>query len=346
MTVIVNHLQAVDEPAADFRRVIIAALAKTSATTARDGVLAGLAVSDGASGMDVVVAPGQAMVSGYLVTNTANATVTLDAGGATARTDVIIARVYDEESGDASSTGAIEVVKGTSTTEPALPPRSIKLATVSVNAGAGSLTGSNITDGRSYTGATGPIVSPGRLSVAPFSLVDGSLVYDPQAKQMGVQHDASTWVKFPNADQVAASIAAAVAASVLETTRSSATIDVNGAWKQIEMVSTGTSVGSGWTTPSGWTQVPATGWYEITAEAAFNANATGNRGIGLVNSAGTSIGKSRMLPATATGQTLLGMATGAWLTAGSQVRMVLWQNAAASLGVTDLRLTVRLAIVG
>ncbi|HET8588902.1 MAG TPA: hypothetical protein VFM01_04665 [Nakamurella sp.] len=347
MTIIVNHLQAVDEPAADFRRVILAALAKSSATTARDGVLAGLAVSDGASGMDVVVAPGQAVVSGYLVTNTANATLTPDAGGATTRTDLIALQVLDQEAGDASSLGQVIVVKGTSAAVPATPTRAIPLATINVTAGANTLTGSAITDARGYTGATGPIQAPGRLGVAPFGLVDGSLVYDPQARWLGVQHSATEWSKFMRDTDVTAAIAAKVAAAVLETTRSSATVDVQGAWDQISMTSTGQTIGTGWTTPSGWTQVPAQGWYSITGGATFGANTAGaRRGIGFVDANGSMIGTPLLLPAASSGNVILSHTVEAWRPTSSQVRMVLWQDAAASMTVTDMRLTVRLAIVG
>lgn len=199
MTVTVNWETATSVPAAAMRLGLVAAMAKSAAVTARDGVLrsGALAVTAPGGSMAVSIAPGQAMISGYQLTNDATATVTLDVGGATARTDLIVARVYDAEAGDAQTLGAIEVVKGTSAAVPATPARAIALASVSVAASSSTVASGALTDRRQWTaGAGGMLLLPGGLASAPPSgLDDGTPVWDAQAHQIGVKEGA-TWRKF------------------------------------------------------------------------------------------------------------------------------------------------------
>ena len=199
MTITVDWQTATDVTAQAMRYGLGAAMLKSSAATPRAGVLRTDALKASAAGgsMDVSVSAGQAMIAGYAFTSDDTTTVTLDVGGASARTDLIVARVYDEEAGDASTEGAIEVVKGTSSSVPDTPDRAIVLASVAVAASASTISGANLTDKRQMTtGQGGLLWLPGGLAAAvPSWLDDGAAIWDSSADQIGV-NDGGTWKKF------------------------------------------------------------------------------------------------------------------------------------------------------
>lgn len=109
--------------------------------------------------MTVRVAAGQAWVRGneitnqgvYSVTNDGIVTVTIPTADSAPRIDLVILRVYDSDVSGSFNEAQIEVVKGfaaTSPTPPDLPKNSIPLARISVGAGVGTVTNSNIVDTR------------------------------------------------------------------------------------------------------------------------------------------------------------------------------------------------------
>lgn len=120
-----------------------------------------LAVTPAGSGLQVEIAAGAAFVDGtisasqgrYLVTNDAPVTLTPDpADASNPRYDLVIARVYDAAYSGATTTWALELVKGTaasSPAEPAVPDNSLVLARLSITAGLGTITTGEITDRRS-----------------------------------------------------------------------------------------------------------------------------------------------------------------------------------------------------
>lgn len=121
-----------------------------------------LAVSQRGAGanMSVDVAAGQAVVAGddsgaqgkYGVWNDATKNLTISASDPTnARYDLVVARVKDAFYSGASNAFSLEIITGTpagSPAEPSLPNNCLKLASVSVAAGATSITNANITDAR------------------------------------------------------------------------------------------------------------------------------------------------------------------------------------------------------
>ena len=194
--------------AAAAREAVTAGLAGTSSTTSinpRNGIF-----PDGVnpfavtaySGMTVSVKQGQAVVAGWVFTSDTAVTVTLATSGSVARTDLVILRVQDQESGDASSVATVEVVTGTSTAVPALPSiRCLVLAQIAVGATVGSITAGNITDRRVYTGAAGGIIpAPGALASAP-TVPTGTAVYDSAVDQFGIANGAA-WRTFLTSDYV------------------------------------------------------------------------------------------------------------------------------------------------
>lgn len=119
-----------------------------------------LAVSDGPSGLQVVVAAGHAFIEGdsvagqgmYHVYNDANETLTCSAADPTdPRIDLVVARVYDSQYTGSLDEWRLEIVTGTpspSPSAPATPASAIPLARVTVAAGDTALSSGDITDVR------------------------------------------------------------------------------------------------------------------------------------------------------------------------------------------------------
>ena len=118
----------------------------------------------------------------YLFGLVAQGTLTVAPNPATvARTDIVIARVYDLAS--ASSYCDVEIISGTpGAGQPAMPGVSILLGTVTVAPSATSITTGNITDLRSFTAAPGGIL-PATVATAP-PLAPGQVIYDTTANAL------------------------------------------------------------------------------------------------------------------------------------------------------------------
>lgn len=107
------------------------------------------------SGMGILIDAGSAIIDGYSVINPIQQAMTVAASTATARRDAVILRVYDTEAGDAQSKAQLEITKGTNTSDPPLPARSLLLAVIDVAANAVSVTPQ---DRRQFTTSVGGVV--------------------------------------------------------------------------------------------------------------------------------------------------------------------------------------------
>lgn len=190
MTLYVTYQQATTYSAAIDRKLQQAEMVLTSRSgIARGGILP--QVDDNTmkvssqSGMMVLINMGVAIVApDYRILADANASLTLDAGGASARTDLVVLRVYDTESGDSSSKAQFEIVKGTTSADPTVPPRSIVLAAIAVAASAASITQVNITDRRTNAATQGGVLVGDATTVAQTGFSTGQLIYDQNADRL------------------------------------------------------------------------------------------------------------------------------------------------------------------
>jgi hypothetical protein len=200
MATTVAYLSSTAYSATDARRVAVGGLAHTASSgfAGRSGVIAAMPTSlaiGSAGGLFISVQPGQAVVDGqYLVTHDAALNLTVDAGGASTRWDAIIVRVQESALGDGANNATVAVVKGTTTSIPTLPARSLLLGTVVVGAGVVSVNAGNIVDRRVYTAGAGGIIRlPG--SVADPSqttgLVPGTIAWDPAVNKHMVRTETS-----------------------------------------------------------------------------------------------------------------------------------------------------------
>lgn len=132
------------------------------------------------TGWQVTVQPGSAMCAGYTVRVPSVVTLTHDAATGTARRDLIIVRVKDQEAGDASDSATVEIVKGTTTADPALPStRCMILARVNVRASSSALLSTDVVDSRFFTAAAGGVVVGSNVTTnAPPDVALGALIYD------------------------------------------------------------------------------------------------------------------------------------------------------------------------
>lgn len=147
---------------------------------ARSGVVLGSGsnfdvVRDGTNLMAVNIDPGAAQVGTYAVVSPAIVQVVAAASTASARRDLVVLRVYDTESADATSEGKVEIVKGTTTSDPAVPARSLVLAQLDIAANGTSV---SVVDRRQFTAAAGGLV-PFFSQFAPASsdLAPGTIAY-------------------------------------------------------------------------------------------------------------------------------------------------------------------------
>lgn len=184
-------LQAVDYPAR-LDRALIELVGTEGVVDPFGGALAVQQRSAGAN-MSVDVAAGMCLVTGddqadqgrYACRNTATVNVTIAAAPASGtRTDIVVGRVRDSSAVGAVDGFFIEVVTGSGTAGavPATPNTAIKLAEVTVPAGAASITTARITDTRRP--ATAPLGVPrgivthywGSTETIPagFQLADGT----------------------------------------------------------------------------------------------------------------------------------------------------------------------------
>jgi len=143
---------------ADDMRLLINAMAQGS-----EGVVGNndMVVTAAASGLAVDVSSGSVFVLGdtagqgmSLCVNQGSTRVDLAPAGAQARTDLIVATVFDEAFGGASNTWLLADVTGTpGAGAPAEPPNSETLATVLVPSGALTVSAGNVADGRTKSNA-------------------------------------------------------------------------------------------------------------------------------------------------------------------------------------------------
>lgn len=166
------------------------------------GVLAGtdLAVTQRAGGanMSVDVAPGTVLLLAsvgsrgkYLCRSDAVTNVAVGAapGAGSSRIDLVVARVYDTEYGEATDSWTIEVVAGTagpSPVAPAVPAGSIALARVAVGSEVAAITNGDITNTRSFAGH---ITASDYL---PVVARDGQIVVGSNG-QITVRQDGQWW---------------------------------------------------------------------------------------------------------------------------------------------------------
>lgn len=161
------------------------------------------------SGMSLRVAPGLVVVpgtGGYVAVVDQIETVTIPASTTTARWDLVILRVRDAELGDGTSTATIEVVPGTTTSDPPLPStRCLVLARVLVGASVSSITSGAITDRRTWTAtAGGTIWAPGALASTPSAggFTVGQQIWDSTAGVEAVAATSTTWARLSDPARV------------------------------------------------------------------------------------------------------------------------------------------------
>lgn len=178
-------LQNVSTTNADDFRGLIQALVPT------EGVLASgdLAVTaNGTPNMTVNVAAGSAVIGGddtpatqgsYFVKNDATVSLAISAADPTnPRKDIIIAQVRDAFYSGASNDWQLAVIAGTpaaSPAEPALPNDSLKLAVVTVAAGATSITSGAIADSRTLAVPLGSTASGAWTAYTPTLTQSGAV---------------------------------------------------------------------------------------------------------------------------------------------------------------------------
>lgn len=205
MTISGGYAQGGSYPAAVDRLIMSSGLASGSVVdlSRRKGVLlagASLAVT-ASSGMNLSVGVGQAVLpGGYVISNDTAYTLAVAASGSSARTDLVIARMYDAEAGDASTGPTIEIIVGTTTAVPATPARALALASVAVGASVSSIAAANLTDLRVFTGAAGGSVPiPGAIATPTLAagLPDGTPVWDATTAQLAVKSGATVAPVYP-----------------------------------------------------------------------------------------------------------------------------------------------------
>lgn len=113
--------------------------------------------AQGTPNMTVTVAAGDAWVAGnqvsnqgyYHVVNDSIVTVSIPQSNTSARTDIVVIRVYDSEYSGSFNTAQIEVISGSpGGGTPATPSNALRLATITVGANATSISNANIVDSR------------------------------------------------------------------------------------------------------------------------------------------------------------------------------------------------------
>jgi len=151
-----GYQQSLTYAASKDRHIINGPMLRRATANAISGVIpqgqSGLYASR--SGFNVTVENGAASVSGYWFVMDGNTTLTVAATTGVARRDLIIARIYDTSAGDGISEGKLEIVKGTTTSDPAIPTRSLLLWQVDVPASGPNVT---LVDRRVYTVAAGAV---------------------------------------------------------------------------------------------------------------------------------------------------------------------------------------------
>jgi len=131
-------------------------------------------------GMNLLIDAGSAIIDGYSVINPIQAALTIAPSTSTARRDAVILRVYDTEAGDAVSKTQLEIVKGTTTSDPPLPARCLLLAVVDVAANAVSV---SPTDRRQFTTSVGGVVPYYGSRPDITTIANGQIVHSLNTRQ-------------------------------------------------------------------------------------------------------------------------------------------------------------------
>lgn len=168
----------------------------TNIKVPRQGVLpaGGQCAVTATGGMGISVAAGVVVVDSYTVAIDAAAPLTVSPAAASARTDIVVVRIRDNEELDGADSATLEIIAGTpGGGVPVTPARCTKLADIAVGASVSSISNANITDRRQATVAAGGIIPiPGALSAAPSGLPPGQAVWDSQVGLVGVVNAAGT----------------------------------------------------------------------------------------------------------------------------------------------------------
>ncbi|HEX6468499.1 MAG TPA: hypothetical protein VF069_05335 [Streptosporangiaceae bacterium] len=143
----------------------------------------------------ITVQPFQAVIQGTRLTAAGSYLVTLDqvktvavppAHPSNPRLDLIVARQRDQQYGDESSGMTVECVSGTPAAAPVPPPVPgdyVVLAQLTVRAGAGVISSTDITDRRSFAVAAGGVLPLLPHETPPAQGFDGQRVYDLETGQ-------------------------------------------------------------------------------------------------------------------------------------------------------------------
>lgn len=131
-------------------------------------------------GMNLLVDAGSAIIDGYSVINPIQAAMTVQPATSVARRDAVILRVYDTEAGDAKSETKLEITKGTTTSDPPLPARSLLLAVIDVAANAVSV---SPTDRRQFTTSVGGVVPYYGSRPDITTIANGQIVHSLNTRQ-------------------------------------------------------------------------------------------------------------------------------------------------------------------
>lgn len=338
MAVIGGYGQSGSYPAVVDRRIITAGLTPASGSVAgrRAGVLRSASkFGTGAGGsMNLTISTGQCVLAeGYIIENASSLILTHDVGGSSARTDLIVARMYDTEAGDSTTGPAIEIVKGVSSAVPATPARALALYRVAVPAGASSITSANITDVRVYTGsAGGPIHIPGAVASPGLAsgLEDGTLIWDSQANLMAVR----------NASQYVTPIdPRSVGFGAARMGHSGAQNANTGVWKVLDMTFTDFVEGSGMTAGPSGVQVTSAGQYQVSAKFIVGGNPQGRRLIGLGTRAGRLVEQS--ISAVSASDMSMALSFEITVPAGGVIAPWVYQDSGLTLLVSQPQLTAR-----
>lgn len=135
------------------------------------------------SGWNTTVERGRAVVDDYVVVLPQSVTLTFDASTSTARRDLVILRVRDQEAGDLVDNATVEIVKGTTSADPAIPARSLVLGAVNIRASSTSLVDTDLVDRRVFTAANGGMVvaadlNNGNPATLPVDAPLGAIIFD------------------------------------------------------------------------------------------------------------------------------------------------------------------------
>lgn len=151
-----GYQQSLSYSAAKDRHIINGPMARRATANALSGVIpqATGAFNVSLSGFVLTITHGAAQVNGYWFIANGNTTITIEPVTGAARRDLLVAHVYDIETGSPTSEGKLEIIKGTTTADPAVPAGALILWQIDVPASGTALV---LVDRRTYTAAAGAV---------------------------------------------------------------------------------------------------------------------------------------------------------------------------------------------